>query len=562
MRVRVTSFIAGLVWSAVVCTGGGLAQSSNAEANAAAVAAITKACGSPHAELSEGDKALAGRRYADAEKIFGDALIADRTSGIAMSGLVRTSLAEDKLPEALALAQRFWAQKPHDAHVLDALGEVRFRRGEVREAAIAFNESSQVNPCLGLTHYDAARFLNLSGMYASAQKELEKAHALAPEYPQITSRWRTTHAIPLTPEQTLARLQERLNSPGLADQQKEGIENAIKAVQTRQKGTCELVGPRREVKIPILPISAGTDPLASMYESEIEVRFNGKKKHLEIDTGASGMVLSRSVAKAAGLVPELNIKAGGIGDNGEVRAFVTHVDDIQIGGMEFRNCMVQVLEPGSVLERMPDVDGLIGTDVFRDYLVTLDFPGMELRLGALPARPGDPDQQVTSLNTDNAEITLASAADTVKDRFVAPEMKDWTPIFRSGHDIILPTLIGDTPGKLFLLDSGASHGMISPEAAREVTDMTSFNTSKVEGISGQVQNMLRAYQVTVTFAGVRQLIRGLDSFDTKNISRAAGVEISGIIGFPTLRELVLTIDYRDNLIHVVYDPKKGYHPRY
>ena len=28
---------------------------------------------------------------------------------------------------------------------------------------------------------------------------------------------------------------------------------------------------------------------------------------------------------------------------------------------------------------------------------------------------------------------------------------------------------------------------------------------------------------------------------------------------PILRELVLSIDYRDNLIHVVYDPKKGYH---
>jgi hypothetical protein len=26
-----------------------------------------------------------------------------------------------------------------------------------------------------------------------------------------------------------------------------------------------------------------------------------------------------------------------------------------------------------------------------------------------------------------------------------------------------------------------------------------------------------------------------------------------------LRELVISIDYRDNLVKVVYDPKKGYH---
>jgi len=33
------------------------------------------------------------------------------------------------------------------------------------------------------------------------------------------------------------------------------------------------------------------------------------------------------------------------------------------------------------------------------------------------------------------------------------------------------------------------------------------------------------------------------------------------VGFPTLRELVISIDYRDNLVHVVYDPNKGYHRR-
>ena len=43
------------------------------------------------------------------------------------------------------------------------------------------------------------------------------------------------------------------------------------------------------------------------------------------------------------------------------------------------------------------------------------------------------------------------------------------------------------------------------------------------------------------------------------MAQLSGVEISGIIGFPKLRELVISIDYRDNRVHVVYDPKKGYH---
>jgi hypothetical protein len=49
----------------------------------------------------------------------------------------------------------------------------------------------------------------------------------------------------------------------------------------------------------------------------------------------------------------------------------------------------------------------------------------------------------------------------------------------------------------------------------------------------------------------------MSAIDTSDISKRAGVEIAGFIGFPTLRELVITIDYRDNLVHVVYDPKRG-----
>jgi hypothetical protein len=49
------------------------------------------------------------------------------------------------------------------------------------------------------------------------------------------------------------------------------------------------------------------------------------------------------------------------------------------------------------------------------------------------------------------------------------------------------------------------------------------------------------------------------SYDNTMLARTTGVEISGLIGFPTLRELIISIDYRDNLVHVVYDPKHGFH---
>jgi hypothetical protein len=51
----------------------------------------------------------------------------------------------------------------------------------------------------------------------------------------------------------------------------------------------------------------------------------------------------------------------------------------------------------------------------------------------------------------------------------------------------------------------------------------------------------------------------MSSFDSALLSSDMGAELSGVIGFPTLRELVVSIDYRDNLVHVVYDPASGVH---
>jgi TonB family protein len=506
------------------------------------------------------DTAFAGRHYADAERLYDDALAANPDSTAAMAGLVRITLAEGKSAEALAMATKYNAAHPNDPVLLDALGEVRFRRGEVDEAAKAFNQAAHLKPCGGPTHYDMYRFLNLAGMHASAQRQLEMAHALAPGNAEITQRWRLTHALPLTDQQRVERLTRQLNSASLTDAQRDGINAAIKGIQSSERGSCELVTPVADAKLPIIPISTVARPDV-MYEAGLEVQINGRKRRLEIDTGASGLMLTGEVARLAGLVPEFETRTGGMGDQGLASTFITHVDDIRIGNMEFRNCRVQVLEPGKIAGRLPeDIDGLIGPDVFSDYVVTLDFPQRQMRLGPLPQRPGDPSPASASLETSDAQPRV-SLADSARDRYVAPEMKDWTPVFRSGHSLIFPTYIGDAPAKLFIMDTGASHSLISLDAAREVAQLSGLNAPTSKGLNGEVQTVQVADKVTLSFANVRQVVSGMTSEDTSSVSRDLGVGISGFIGFPTLRELVIAIDYRDNLVHVVYDPAKGYHGR-
>jgi Flp pilus assembly protein TadD/predicted aspartyl protease len=501
------------------------------------------------------DRDLASGRYDEAARAYGEALAASPKSGWLMLGQVRATMQQGKVPEALALANKYLEAYPNDPLVVTAMGEVRYRRGEIGEAAQDFNKAQQLNPCLGEVHYDVARFLNLSGMFAKAQRQLDAAHTLSPNSAAITRRWFQSHAVPPTEAQTRERLTRRLESPSLSEDEKQGLTAALKGLDSKEKGGCELASPPGPVKLQIVPMQegAGLDQ-RDMTGAGLEISFNGKKRRLEIDTGASGLLLSRSVAKAAGLVPEVNVKMGGIGDQGPSGGYVTHVDDIRIGSMEFKNCSVRVLE-----RSMQGIDGLIGTDVFRDYVVTLDTPGRELRLGLLPKRPGDEDQHL-SLDTDEDE-SPKSQAETAKDQYIAPEMKDWTRIFRYGHYLIVPTEIGNTPTKLFMLDTGAQGSMISPAVAREVSHVSGNTAMEVHGISGQVQKVMEAESVSIQFAHVKQITRDMLAYESGFMHTGAGVEISGLIGFPMLRELVLSIDYRDNLINAVYDPKKGFHAR-
>jgi tetratricopeptide (TPR) repeat protein len=495
---------------------------------------------------NDGDEALERGRFEDAERVYA----AMPSSSAATAGVVRAKLGERKLDEALALIEKETAAHPNDALLEDVLGEVRFRRGEVGEAAVAYNRSVVLDPCVGRTHFDMGRYMNLSGLYGSAQRQLDLAHVLSPKDPMITRAYESTHRVPLTPEEQIARLKERETSQTLTDEQKAALENTIKGIEARQKGNCELAAPMTTAKIPLTTLGnvSGTQ---AWDGAGVDVYFNGKRRRFKLDTGASGLSMSREAAKSLGLTEEARTKGYGIGDEGMRESIVSHVDDLRVGPMEFHNCLVQVFETKNVMQGL---DGLIGADVFRSFLVTLDLPAHEMRLSPLPKRPDEVEQAV-SLGTDGEDAAGATLAETRK--YVAPEMADWTRVFRSGHDLIFPTSIGKAPVKLFVMDTGAGLNLISPEAAREVAHVSGDDNMHVHGISGEVKNVMGTGAISITFARVRQESYGMTAIDMSGMSRSTGVELSGFIGYPTLREMVITIDYRDNLVHVTYTPHIG-----
>src|ERR1043166_1441009 len=127
----------------------------------------------------------------------------------------------------------------------------------------------------------------------------------------------------------------------------------------------------------------------------VEVKLNGQGPFaFMIDTGAGMQAdIDTSVAARLNLQPSGRaINGDPSGENDRGGATVT-IDSIMIGALakgtrarrtgegivEFRN-VTAIVRPHKITKDYPDVDGILGFALFSDYLLTLDYPAMQVRL--------------------------------------------------------------------------------------------------------------------------------------------------------------------------------------
>ena len=549
-----------------------------------------------HHPPSEADKALLTADYAKAAGLYQAELASHPGDAELTAGLVHALLHQQKAQEAADVVKASLAIAPSSAALITLRGEVELRQGAPWLALQTALESDKVDVCYPRNHLLLARLGRLNSLYASSRKQLEIAHHLDPDDPDIRGEWIGT--LPL--KQRIAEMEAYLASPTGKDEEdmrrwRLFLESLKKMVAAPHKA-CHLVSPAAATEIPFAAIMR--DPI-HLRAFGLDVKLNSRTSRLQIDTGAGGLVVTQSVAQHAGLKAFSQTELSGIGDQGYKPGYTAYADSIRIGKLEFQDCAVRVLDSRSVLE---DVDGLIGMDVFSQFLVTLDYPMRKLLLGPLPPRPGETSMAAPVLKTSDAErddsdatAEAAKAAQQDKpaaqgtesglksavagsstpvpaqklaaqttgshgpyDRYVAPEMKSYTPVYRVGHELILPAAINGDKLKLFMLDTGAFATTISPQAAREVTKVRSDYFTHVKGLSGNVEKVYIADEVTFSFAHLTQKVNGVVSLDTSRISKDTGMEISGFLGASTLNLLTIHIDYRDGLVKFDYDPKRGY----
>jgi len=488
----------------------------------------------------------------------------------AYAGEVRVYLKQKKVDLAAETAELALLQSNH-ARIRVARGEVWFRQGKIFEAEkewveVANSAHPEARAFLGL-----ARVRNALAMYKSAKNMIDRGHELDPDDPDIQEEWVGT----LSRSERIKYLQDSLARDNNWDADRRAdiasYLEYLKERATQKISSCRLVSTVTTTEAPLVRLLE--DP-THVRGYGLDVSLNGHRSSLLLDTGASGILVRRAIAEHAGISRITGTKVMGIGKKGRRDAYVGVADSIKIGDLEFQNCRIEVMESRSVASE----DGLIGADVFEDFLVDIDFPNEKFRLSQLPRRPGEGESSLALKNeSDDSDDTSPSPSPTdaqsanrsptgaaasppsssgPQDRYIAPEMRSYTPVLRFGHDLLVPTTIGKVPSKLFLLDTGSLVNFISPAAAREMTKVHGDSDVTVEGISGRVEKVYSANKAVLQFGHLRQENQDITAFDTTPISDDIGTEVSGFLGFVMLRMLEIKIDYRDALVDFQYDAKR------
>ena len=523
-----------------------------------------------HGPRSDAENAMLAGDYSKAENLYQAVLAKQPADTDATVGLVHALLRQQKVEDASETVKSALEASPKSAAFVTLRGEVELREGEPWLVEPTVIESYKLDPCNPRTRLLYSRILEISSRYATSRQQIVIAHQFDPEDPEIRLRW--LRILPIG--QRITELESYLSAPTGDDQaaiQQLHVElERLKREKDDPARPCRLTSGNAPAEIPFIRL-AGYAGHTRAYG--LEVAFNGMQQRLQIDTRGAGLTLYRPAAERAGLKrPAGEPKSGAAGKTN----YTAIADSIRIGGLEFKNCAVNVIDSASPFD---DGVGTIAADVFADFLVTLDLPMRKLGLAPLPARSGETAAPALATIADDfnplesivipaVPAAPGSAAQSAPgqpreegpfDRFVAPEMKDYSQIYRAGHDLILLTALGSDKVRLFVPDAGAGETTLSNSAALDLPRVHEDKSLEHPGPGGRTPKVFVVDEITFNFAHVSQKLNGVLSGDTSWASASDGMEISGFLGMKTtLNLLTLHIDYRDGLLKAEYVPGRGY----
>ncbi len=481
---------------------------------------------SPDSNLLLGaEKQLFAARYKVAAQLYREALRRDPAASDAYYGLVRALIADHRSGEAYAAAEEALLKTPQTAGTQAAAGLAVYRKGDLAKAEAYFRSALKLDPGHPGALKGLAAVSCTVSQFKTARDLLLFAYRRSPDDPELM----LAHAGTLEGAEHVAALQKALSALDPQSREARGLRAHI---------ADDLAIGDRKVRRLVSPYTTSRIKLFRIFPSPksprgvgLSVQLNQRRTvQLLLDTGASGISVSPKAAESAGLeqLGDPAFDTGGIGDEGAQASHRYMASELRAGEVVFADYPVSVFRSA----KTPNVDGIIGADVFARFIVTIDFPNLEITLEPRPGSDG------SVKHNDIADAGPAAAG--------------FHRVFRFGNHLAVPTSINGGAATLFLLDSGSDLNLLDTEVAGQSSHVHRDDVTRVGGIQGRVKEVSRAHHVSLVFAGFRQQSSELLAFSLEKMSDSMGVTFGGIIGMTALGQLKSTIDYREGTVRLEY----------
>ncbi len=418
----------------------------------------------------------------------------------AQNASIADLLVKDQFQQAETLLEK----QPRTAQNVAFRGEIEFRKGHFDQAAALYREALKMDAKNARSHFGLAKLAMGRVKSKEAIQELKRAIELDSKEPLYHLYAADAWGIDKNYAEQRKQLEEYLrlnpNDEDRITEAKAGLE-ALKAFGSEEVGAVD--APEKPAPIRF------RKSLNLIFAS---VKINGKGPYeFAIDTGATQTVVSEKLAREAGLEEITSTVVFGIGGAGKVDTKLYKMKELIAGDVKVKNTPVGTFNDPLISQF---ADGILGTSIFSDFILTVDYPAGQLLLTRKPER--------------------------------APAGTEVLPIWFFSNLLLLPLDVNGKRGN-FIVDTGAVTTVLSHSMAAQLGINENTPGAKVDlgiaGVGGFEGTVLKIPNVTFKTPKNTEMFPQVVAIDLKQISKMIGTEVAGVAGYDFFSDYKLTLDY-------------------